>query len=257
MTSKWLICLFCLSFVVCLILMAKDRQTWHLSDKSQTKVRNLPMLISVCLSEFRVYKIIAKRLKLKILNTQRRQAIFFYTAHKVLLTPPPLFIFIFPTPPQFYYFPPPPWIPSFSTILIFSNLLLNLDFPPPQFLLFFLDPTSTLDSTCFFQHSFVNSETIHNHHHISIVSLHHHHISIVFTPPIVFLPAKIANSHNLAKKVSRLYFEHIIDSTCECSAVGTHSPRDTGKCVSVLVLSWWRFLFLLWNNEYSLNFFLN
>ena len=122
MTSKWLICLFCLSFVVCLILMAKDRQTWHLSGKSQTKVRNLPILISVCLSEFRVYKIIAKRLKLKILNTQRRQAIFFYTAYKVLLNPPPPFSFLFfllrhnfiifllllefPPSPQFWSFPP-------------------------------------------------------------------------------------------------------------------------------------------------------
>ena len=125
MTSKWLICLFCLSFVVCLILMAKDRQTWHLSDKSQTKVRNLPMLISVCLSEFRVYKIIAKRLKLKILNTQRRQAIFFYTAHKVLLTPPP---------PFHFYFSYSATILLFSSSSLNSLLLHNFDLfqPPPQ-----------------------------------------------------------------------------------------------------------------------------
>ena len=56
MTSKWLICNFCLSFVIFLILMTKDRQTWHFDNKSQTKVRNLVMLIPVCLSEFRVYK---------------------------------------------------------------------------------------------------------------------------------------------------------------------------------------------------------
>ena len=46
----------CLSeFVIFLILMTKDRQTLHFNDKSQTKVRNSLMLISVCLSEFRVY----------------------------------------------------------------------------------------------------------------------------------------------------------------------------------------------------------
>ena len=74
------------------------------------------MLISVCLSEFRVYKIIAKRLKLKILNTQRRQAIFFYTAHKVLLTPP-AFSFLF-----------------FLLRHNFIIFLLLLEFPPsPQF----------------------------------------------------------------------------------------------------------------------------
>ena len=56
MTSEWLICNFCLSFVIFLILMAKDRQTWHLYDNSQTKVRNSLILILVCLSEFRVYK---------------------------------------------------------------------------------------------------------------------------------------------------------------------------------------------------------
>ena len=227
---------------------------WQKSDKSE-EFANVNFSLFVWVSGLQNN---CKKIKIKDSKYPKEASYLFLHCAQGFTYPPPLFIFIFPTPPQFYYFPPHPWIPSFSTILIFSNLLLNLDFPPPpQFLLFFLDPTSTLDSTCFFQHSFVNSETIHNHHHISIVSLHHHHISIVFTPPIVFIPAKIANSHNLAKKVSRLYFEHIIDSTCECSAVGTHSPRDTGKCVSVLVLSWWRFLFLLWNNEYSLNFFLN
>ena len=50
MTSEWLICHFCLSFVIFLILMAKDRQTWHFNDKSQTTVRNSLMLILVCLS---------------------------------------------------------------------------------------------------------------------------------------------------------------------------------------------------------------
>ena len=54
MTSKWLICNFCLSFVIFLILMAKDtRQTWHFKNKSQTKARNSKMLISVCLADFR------------------------------------------------------------------------------------------------------------------------------------------------------------------------------------------------------------
>ena len=50
MTSEWLICNFCLSLVIFLILMTKDRQTWHFNDKSQTTVRNSLMLILVCLS---------------------------------------------------------------------------------------------------------------------------------------------------------------------------------------------------------------
>ena len=33
MTSKWLIC--CLSFAIFLILMTKDRQTWHFNHKSE------------------------------------------------------------------------------------------------------------------------------------------------------------------------------------------------------------------------------
>ena len=46
---------FCLSFVIFLILMTKNRKTWHFNDKSQTKVRNSPMLISLSLFEFRVF----------------------------------------------------------------------------------------------------------------------------------------------------------------------------------------------------------
>ena len=55
---QWLICNFRLRFVIFLILMTKDRQTLHFNDKSQTKMRNLLMLISVCLSEFRVLWIV-------------------------------------------------------------------------------------------------------------------------------------------------------------------------------------------------------
>ena len=156
-------------------------------------------------------------------------------------------MFLFP-PPQFYYFPsflnslplhninlspPPPhlfsssftifiisppqsWLPSSSTISLFSLphlhlLVYSIYFSIHKYIDLLstvhrphidptstphwphIDPTSTLDST-FFQHSLVNSETIynhhhilsllhHHHHHISIVSLHHHHISIVFPPP--------------------------------------------------------------------------
>ena len=98
---------------------------------------------------------------------------------------------------------PPPLLLEFlpPQFLLFS--LLNLDFPPPPppphlFYIFFhpqirrphIDPTSTLNST-FFQHSFVNSKTIYNHHRTFLLfSLHphhhhhhHHHISIVFSPP--------------------------------------------------------------------------
>ena len=38
--------------------MTKDRQTLHFNDKSQTKMTNLLMLISVCLSEVRVLWIV-------------------------------------------------------------------------------------------------------------------------------------------------------------------------------------------------------
>ena len=109
--------------------------------------------------------------------------------------------FLFP-PSQFYYLIPssflnslllynskffqPPLLLEFlpPQFLLFS--LLNLDFHPPPppphlFYIFFhpqirrphIDPTSTLNST-FFQHSFVNSETIYNYDH---------HMSIVFSPP--------------------------------------------------------------------------
>ena len=84
------------------------------------------------------------------------------------------FFFIFLLLHIFYYFP--------SSILIFCLLHNYITIPPPStpphlFYIFFhpqihrphIDPTSTLDS--FFQHSFLNSETIYNHHHISIVFL--------------------------------------------------------------------------------------
>ena len=81
------------------------------------------------------------------------------------------FFFIFLLLHIFYYFP--------SSILIFCLLHNYITIPPPStphlFYIFFhpqihrphIDPTSTLDST-FFQHSFLNRETIYNHHHISI-----------------------------------------------------------------------------------------
>ena len=101
------------------------------------------------------------------------------------------FFFIFLLLHIFYYFP--------SSILIFCLLHNYITIPPPStpphlFYIFFhpqihrphIDPTSTLDST-FFQHSFLNRETIYNHHHISIFSLHHHHISIVSPPSPHFI----------------------------------------------------------------------
>ena len=106
------------------------------------------------------------------------------------------FFFIFLLLHIFYYFP--------SSILIFCLLhnyitILPPSTPPHLFYIFFhpqihrphIEPTSTLDST-FFQHSFLNRETIYNHHHISIFSLHHHQISIVFPPPphFIFFPRK-------------------------------------------------------------------
>ena len=64
-------------------------------------------------------------------------------------------------------------------ILLFSLLHLLIFFSiffHPQIHRPYINPTSTLDSTFFFQHSFENSETIYNHHqHISFFSLHHHH----------------------------------------------------------------------------------
>jgi len=144
----------------------------------------------------------------------------------------PISLFLYLLFHNFIIFPPHSLIPSFSTILIFSHLLLILDFPFPQFLLFsllnlafpppqlllsslllhlliyslyfsihkYIDPTSTLDWT-YCQHCFVTVElyttattflfpttTTTTNTTFLLFSLHHHHISIVFIPPIVFLP---------------------------------------------------------------------
>ena len=149
---------------------------------------------------------IAKKIRLNILLKWSKKAsyrfFFFCTAHNVLLTLLP-FIFIFLLIHNFSYFP--------SSIFLF---------PRPQFYYFLSSSTttftlyifpSTKKSTSYrpyndprlnfvFQHSCVNSETIYNHHHISIVFSppshfycflstttfllfllhhHHHHISIV------------------------------------------------------------------------------
>ena len=84
----------------------------------------------------------------------------------------------FPPPPQFLYFPP-----SILISRLLHNFIIFPPPPPPSHLnyIFFhpqihrphIDPASTLDSFPFFQHSFVDSETIYNHHHISIVSIIH------------------------------------------------------------------------------------
>ena len=71
--------------------------------------------------------------------------------------------------PQFFSF----FIPS-STILLFylgssSTSSFIYTFFHPEIHRPHIDPTSTLDST-FFQHNFVNSETIYHHHHISLLS---------------------------------------------------------------------------------------
>ena len=97
--------------------------------------------------------------------------------------------------------------------LLHNFIIFPLPTPPPHFFCIFFH--SRLHRryihprlNFFFQHNFVNSEIIcdhhyisslHHHHHISIVFLHrrhhhisivtlhhHHHISIVFTTPVVF-----------------------------------------------------------------------
>ena len=121
------------------------------------------------------------------------------------------FFFIFLLLHIFYYFP--------SSILIFCLLHNYITIPPPStpphlFYIFFhpqihrphIDPTSTLDST-FFQHSFLNRETIYNLHHISIFSLHHHHISIV-SPPcphFIVFPRKGHRGQNQGLKAKAKY----------------------------------------------------
>jgi len=72
---------------------------------------------------------------------------------------------------NFYYLPS-----SISISLLLHLLIYSLYFSIHKY----IDPTSTLDST-YFQHCFVNSETIYNRHHISFS--HHHHISVAFSPP--------------------------------------------------------------------------
>ena len=85
---------------------------------------------------------------------------------------PPYFFFIFLLLPNFIILPPP--IPPPHFLCIFFHSRLHRPYINPRLNLFF-------------QHSFVNSETIYDHHHIfSLQDLHHHHISVVFTPPIVF-----------------------------------------------------------------------
>ena len=82
---------------------------------------------------------------------------------------------------NFYYLPSSILISLLLHLLIYSTYFSNHKY---------IDLISTLDST-YFQHYFVNSETIYNrhhisfshHHYISIVSPHHHHISLVFPPP--------------------------------------------------------------------------
>ena len=130
----------------------------------------------------------------------------FLLFHNFIIFPPQFFLLLFP-PLQFYYSPPPhSWIPSFSSILIFTHLLLIFDFPPPQFLLFSLynldfpspppphlfymffhsqihglliDPTSTLDST-FFQHCFGNSETAEgNNRNVMVVVVGKRNVEVV------------------------------------------------------------------------------
>ena len=71
---------------------------------------------------------------------------------------------LFP-PPQFYYFPSFFFLFSSSIrILLFSLVLLHLLIFYVYFSIYdYIDLTSTLDSTFFFQHSFVN---IYDHHYI-------------------------------------------------------------------------------------------
>ena len=115
-------------------------------------------------------------------------SVFFCTAHNVLLTLLP-FIFIFLLIHNFSYF-----LSSSTTtftLYIFSSTKKSTSYRP------YNDPRLNF----VFQHSCVNSETIYNHHHISIVFSppshfycflstttfllfllhhhHHHHISIV------------------------------------------------------------------------------
>ena len=99
------------------------------------------------------------------------QAIFFWQCAQCFTYPSPLHIY-FPTPSQFYYFP----IPQFFYSLLHNFIMFSSPSPLLLFYIFFhsqknrphIDHTSTLDSTLF-QHSFVNSKTMYNHHYISIV----------------------------------------------------------------------------------------
>ena len=81
--------------------------------------------------------------------------------------PPQFFLFsllnlAFPPPPQFYYFPSSSSAFSFK-LYIFPSKNTSTSYQPC------IDPRLFF----FFQHSFVDSETIYNHHHISIVSIIH------------------------------------------------------------------------------------
>ena len=103
---------------------------------------------------------------------QSEKASFFFA----LRFPPQFFLF---PPPQFYYFPSSIFFFFYSLLhnfIILPRLLIHLlislyIFPSRNTSTSYrpyIDPTSTLDST-FFQHNFVNSESIY-HHHISLLS---------------------------------------------------------------------------------------
>ena len=109
---------------------------------------------------------------------QKRQSISFYTMHNFLLARPLLiFLFLlFPSPSSSFFIPSSFYTSSFLYIYIYIFF-------------FFFPSTNTStphrpQTQLFFQHSFVNSGTIYNHHHISFSRHHyHHHISINCFPP--------------------------------------------------------------------------
>ena len=122
--------------------------------------------------------IIAKSVKYSAIQkesieTVRESKLFFFA----LRFPPQFFLF---PPPQFYYFPSSIFFFFYSLLhnfIILPRLLIHLlislyIFPSRNTSTSYrpyIDPTSTLDST-FFQHNFVNSESIYHHHHISLLS---------------------------------------------------------------------------------------
>ena len=120
------------SFVIFLILMTKDRQTWHFNEKSHTKVRNSLMLISVffCLSFGSMDSNCAQR----------------YWSHVFLCSAIHWLYSIFWAKTNKFYTPSMSW-GAFVIILLSFQVILHVRYPGLRELVLFIVFTLLLDKS--------------------------------------------------------------------------------------------------------------